>query len=156
MSVLICCSCGGRAPGSQWWNRDDGFGICASCFKTWVEKFGLEDSILSCGKPGIHHSLTEEESTMNEIKKTNLIKVKTISEKLLKQIPTRHAPSHPEAVPVGRIEGRIGACAILFQLPNGNIEQLSRSDARELFFKECGSYKTADEHIAELPQVFTT
>lgn len=55
---LICCSCGERAPARrQWWNRDTGYGICPSCFQTWVRKLGMEEAIRCCGVPGVHHTI---------------------------------------------------------------------------------------------------
>ena len=56
MRTLICCACGGPAPGKQWRNRDTGFGVCARCFAEWVKRYGLRDSCESCGFPGVHHS----------------------------------------------------------------------------------------------------
>lgn len=57
---LICCSCGNQAPARrQWWNRDTGYGICPSCFETWVKKLGIEEAIRCCGVPGIHHSIKQ-------------------------------------------------------------------------------------------------
>ena len=55
---LQCCSCGEPAPAfKQWWNRDHGYGICASCFLKWTARDGLEDATQCCGRPGVHHSL---------------------------------------------------------------------------------------------------
>lgn len=59
---LICCSCGNTAPSRrQWWNRDTGYGICPSCFETWVKKLGIEEAIRCCGVPGIHHTIKKPE-----------------------------------------------------------------------------------------------
>ena len=29
--TLECCCCGGATKGRQWWNRDDGYGLCSGC-----------------------------------------------------------------------------------------------------------------------------
>lgn len=31
--ILECCCCGGATKGRQWWNRDDGYGLCDSCIE---------------------------------------------------------------------------------------------------------------------------
>lgn len=28
---LTCCCCGEQVHGRQWWNRDDGYGVCVRC-----------------------------------------------------------------------------------------------------------------------------
>lgn len=49
---LVCCCCGDRCRGRQWWNRDTGFGVCVRC---WQQN---PDERLY-GKPGVHHSIDE-------------------------------------------------------------------------------------------------
>lgn len=67
--ILRCCCCGGSAPAkAQWWNRDHGYGICPRCFDNWAQKGGRDEAIQSCGHPGIHHSLTDEEQNINQVK----------------------------------------------------------------------------------------
>ncbi len=56
MKNLICAVCGGEAPGRQWWNRDQGYGICARCFEDVAKKEGRLRAIHSYGRPGVHHS----------------------------------------------------------------------------------------------------
>ena len=31
MKALICACCNARTIGKQWWNRDEGFGVCPRC-----------------------------------------------------------------------------------------------------------------------------
>ena len=59
---LICGTCGGYAPGWQWWAADTGYGICARCFVEWEKEMGREDAIRSRGHPGVHHSIPDESS----------------------------------------------------------------------------------------------
>lgn len=57
---LICCCCGGLTTGRQWWNRDDGFGICERCV-LWIREkhtFSPEEFTRHYGEEGVHHSLT--------------------------------------------------------------------------------------------------
>jgi hypothetical protein len=38
---LRCAICGRNAPGRQWWNQDDGFGLCPNCGVSLIEKEGF-------------------------------------------------------------------------------------------------------------------
>lgn len=64
--TLKCAVCGGNAPGRQWFNQDKGFGICAHCFTSIVEKEGQEQAVKSYGHPGIHHSPDRSPLTANQ------------------------------------------------------------------------------------------
>jgi hypothetical protein len=52
---LQCSVCGGKAPGAQWWNQDQGFGICAGCFESERERNGFAEAERTYGRPGLHH-----------------------------------------------------------------------------------------------------
>ena len=34
--TLYCACCGARTRGRQWWNQDNGYGICAKCVN-WIK-----------------------------------------------------------------------------------------------------------------------
>lgn len=58
---LRCACCGDSAPArEQWWNRDEGYGVCKRCFEEEVKKQGEEWAIQTYGRPGVHHSLKPE------------------------------------------------------------------------------------------------
>ncbi len=61
MKTLICACCGASAPGSQWWNRDTGYGVCSRCFDTELARNGLDEAVRLYGHPGRHHSPTRNE-----------------------------------------------------------------------------------------------
>ena len=54
--LLICICCGKRAFGKQWWNQEDGYGLCAQCGKQLREKGEprLEESY---GIRGVHYDI---------------------------------------------------------------------------------------------------
>ena len=55
---LECCCCGQPAPAfKQWWNRDTGYGICATCYRRITAKEGCVEALQRYGHPGVHHSL---------------------------------------------------------------------------------------------------
>jgi len=55
---LECCCCGQPAPAfKQWWNRDIGYGICATCYRRITAKEGCAEALQRYGHPGVHHSL---------------------------------------------------------------------------------------------------
>jgi len=54
MKTLICNCCGNYTRGKQWWNRDEGYGICESCGAEQVERYGLESVEFDNGKKGVH------------------------------------------------------------------------------------------------------
>ncbi len=39
----ICCCCGAMTRGVQWFNRDDGFGMCESCI-AWLRGRGMPET----------------------------------------------------------------------------------------------------------------
>lgn len=58
---LTCCVCGESTRGRQWWNRDDGFGICPASVE-FVRSHGAseEEIIRSYGHKGIHWGVEPE------------------------------------------------------------------------------------------------
>lgn len=57
MARLNCACCGAYVNGRQWWNRDDGYGVCAQCFREEVARSGHDEAVRLYGNPGEHHSL---------------------------------------------------------------------------------------------------
>jgi len=57
---LVCACCGNGTRGSQWWNRDTGYGCCERCFLDAVAKQGREEAERLYGLAGIHHSVSGE------------------------------------------------------------------------------------------------
>lgn len=54
---LVCCVCGDGLWGRQWWNRDEGFGVCDSCSDRVLKMLGSAD-VLSCyGHEGVHYKV---------------------------------------------------------------------------------------------------
>ncbi len=54
---LICCCCGQYTPGRQWWNRDNGYGLCEKCAEI-ISKKEDEETMKSCyGERGIHYAI---------------------------------------------------------------------------------------------------
>lgn len=57
MKKLICTCCGRLTNAkAQWWNRDNGFGLCLKCYD-WIQtKYNCtdEDMRQSYGNKGIH------------------------------------------------------------------------------------------------------
>jgi hypothetical protein len=68
MSVSLECNCcGGGTRGRQWWNRDDGYGICVRCAEEQIEKYGL-DYVENCnGKRGVHWDVNGKEAIVKDI-----------------------------------------------------------------------------------------
>lgn len=54
LQTLSCNCCGGAGRGRQWWNRDDGYGICGSCGLEQMQRYGLEQVELDNGKIGVN------------------------------------------------------------------------------------------------------
>jgi len=55
---LTCCCCGERTKGRQWFNRDNGFGICGSCISK-IERKEDAETVKNCyGVRGIHYNIT--------------------------------------------------------------------------------------------------
>jgi hypothetical protein len=56
---LDCACCDQPAPShKQWFNQDDGYGLCLSCAIYIEKKEGRNEVRQSFGVPGINHSLT--------------------------------------------------------------------------------------------------
>lgn len=56
---LTCCCCGELTIGRQWWNRDNGFGLCNACAER-ISEIEDEAHMESCyGKKGIHYALKQ-------------------------------------------------------------------------------------------------
>jgi hypothetical protein len=51
---LTCAICGGAATGVQWYNRDQGYGVCVSCAKIYRHK-DIMDFYNCYGKEGMHY-----------------------------------------------------------------------------------------------------
>lgn len=56
---LECCCCGNSCRGRQWWNRDAGFGVCASCGDKASQKEGASTADQHYGKRGIYWAIDE-------------------------------------------------------------------------------------------------
>lgn len=59
LANLICNCCGQYIKGKQWWNRDEGYGICKSCGEEQADRYGLAQVELDNGKKGIHWGVTK-------------------------------------------------------------------------------------------------
>jgi len=57
---LECNCCGGSAPGRQWYNRDDGYGLCVRCGDEQEKKCGVEQVEDWSGKRGYNWDVTFE------------------------------------------------------------------------------------------------
>jgi NMD protein affecting ribosome stability and mRNA decay len=58
--TLICSCCGQYTEGRQWWNRDNGYGLCDTCADI-ISRKEDEETMQSCyGKQGIHYSIKQE------------------------------------------------------------------------------------------------
>lgn len=55
--MLDCCVCGGGSHGRQWWNRDDGYGICDRCAPEQAEIEGPKRMESLYGVQGVHYLL---------------------------------------------------------------------------------------------------
>lgn len=55
---LECCCCGGFAGHwEQWWNRDDGYGICRSCVDWQISRGTSAEEIRDLyGEEGRHYA----------------------------------------------------------------------------------------------------
>jgi hypothetical protein len=60
---LECCCCGDSCKGRQWWNRDNGYGVCGKCI-AWMRSrktseteirdlYGIEGEHFNCPEPAI-------------------------------------------------------------------------------------------------------
>lgn len=57
--TLTCCCCGEYTKGRQWWNRDQGFGLCDRC-ADWIGGRESAEEMLSCyGVEGVHYKITD-------------------------------------------------------------------------------------------------
>lgn len=57
---LKCCCCGAATQGAQWWNRDNGFGLCPSCvvYIKARKDYRPEDFRDLYGVEGINYNVT--------------------------------------------------------------------------------------------------
>lgn len=56
----VCSICGAFAGYSkQWWNRDDGYGVCPDCANKQIKKMDADEFKENFGLPGIHFSFSE-------------------------------------------------------------------------------------------------
>ncbi len=60
VTYLECCCCGGGTRGRQWWNRDDGYGMCVACI-AYVRGRGMSEEEIRdlYGIDGIHWGVKE-------------------------------------------------------------------------------------------------
>jgi len=66
---LECACCDQETKGRQWPNRDDGYGVCSSCFEDEVKRSGEKYALCCYGVKGVHHSLNfnkQEQSSCNQ------------------------------------------------------------------------------------------
>jgi hypothetical protein len=55
VKTLICCCCDQYTAGRQWWNREEGYGLCEDCAER-IEKREDSNHMTSCyGVKGIHY-----------------------------------------------------------------------------------------------------
>jgi len=57
---LTCCCCGELTRGRQWWNHDNGFGICGKCIKRIEVEEPWENLERCYGVEGIHYNVGVE------------------------------------------------------------------------------------------------
>jgi len=57
---LLCACCGGVTRGRQWWNQDDGHGLCAQCADWQIARGeSAEQMERNYGKRGLYFDLPE-------------------------------------------------------------------------------------------------
>lgn len=61
---LLCACCAGVTHGRQWFNQDDGYGLCPSCADR-IEARGNTDMPRTYGVRGVHYDLTAEASALD-------------------------------------------------------------------------------------------
>ncbi len=55
IKTLICSCCGNPTKGRQWYNRDNGFGICQLCAEL-ISDDETEEEMKECyGEKGVHY-----------------------------------------------------------------------------------------------------
>lgn len=52
---LTCCCCGQETQGRQWWNRDNGYGLCEKCADIISHKEDAEEMRSCYGTKGVHY-----------------------------------------------------------------------------------------------------
>lgn len=58
---LLCCCCGSPTTGRQWWNRDDGYGLCPDCIgMNRLESVPMGGTARSFGIRGYHWDVPAE------------------------------------------------------------------------------------------------
>jgi hypothetical protein len=60
---LRCCVCGGSARGRQWFNRDEGYGICRKCVDYVAQKQTEDEIYQNYGVEGIHYNIVSPRET---------------------------------------------------------------------------------------------
>lgn len=59
---MICACCDSGTIGRQWWNRDNGFGLCKNCVDFCRRGCDDDDMFSSYGAKGIHYAIEGSES----------------------------------------------------------------------------------------------
>ena len=59
---LDCCCCGGGAIGRQWYNRDEGYGICPKCIIFLSDRETPAEMLSNYGVAGIHYNVASNNS----------------------------------------------------------------------------------------------
>lgn len=54
---LCCCVCGAGTKGRQWWNRDNGYGLCESCDRRLDGREIVNGYSRLYGTRGVHFSV---------------------------------------------------------------------------------------------------
>lgn len=58
IKYLTCCCCDGPTIGRQWWNRDEGFGLCDRCADSMKHSTAAEDMQNRYGEAGVHYAIS--------------------------------------------------------------------------------------------------
>lgn len=57
---LQCAVCGNYDYGRQWWNRDQGYGLCKECSDRLEKREGIQNMKSYYGIKGLHYYLSED------------------------------------------------------------------------------------------------
>lgn len=57
--TLSCCCCGESTRGRQWWNRDDGYGVCVKCATGIAKEDEGKERESLYGIRGVHWDINE-------------------------------------------------------------------------------------------------
>jgi NMD protein affecting ribosome stability and mRNA decay len=63
IKILRCCVCGERTVGRQWFNRDEGFGLCSKCADYVGQRETEEEIRENYGVEGIHYNVVSPRET---------------------------------------------------------------------------------------------